>query len=244
MGRRSRSSPVGSWEAVRRSTTWWSSDRCAATSRRGRPSVARRWSYESLLPLMRAVETDRDFADSPIHGADGPLLLHRPFRLDGPADPPVAALLEAAHAFGLPDCPDLNVPEPYGICSSPYNQRDGKRLSTAVAYLDPARGRPNLTIQPETPGHEAGHRGFARRGRGGRLVRRARDRRGGRDRAGGRCLPLAATPAPVRGRAGRRGGTSGPDRSATGSTVSAATTRTTRSSTSPSRERPTSARTT
>ena len=108
------------------------------------------WSYEALLPLMRAVETDRDFADSPLHGADGPLVLHRPFRLDEPADPPVAALLEAAHAFGLPDCPDLNVPEPYGICSSPYNQRNGKRLSTAVAYLDPARGRHNLTIRPET----------------------------------------------------------------------------------------------
>lgn len=108
------------------------------------------WSYAALLPHMRAVETDSDFADSPLHGTDGPLVLHRPFRLDQPADPPVAALREAAHAFGLPDCPDLNVPEPYGICSSPYNQRNGKRLSTAVAYLDPARDRPNLTVEPES----------------------------------------------------------------------------------------------
>ena len=73
-----------------------------------------------------------------------------PFKLTDPADPPVAALREAAHAFGLPDCPDLNVPEPYGICASPYNRVDGKRQSTVVAYLDPARGRPNLEIRPET----------------------------------------------------------------------------------------------
>ena len=108
------------------------------------------WSYDALLPLMRAIETDRDFADSPIHGSSGPLVLHRPFRLDDPADPPVQALREAAHAFGLPDCPDLNVPEPYGICASPYNQVDGRRQSTVVAYLDPARGRPNLEIRSDT----------------------------------------------------------------------------------------------
>jgi choline dehydrogenase len=108
------------------------------------------WSYDALLPLMRAVESDPDFADSPIHGADGPLRLHRGFRLEDEADPPVVALREAAHAFGLPDCPDLNVPEPYGICASPYNRVDGRRLSTAQAWLDPARGRANLTIRADT----------------------------------------------------------------------------------------------
>ncbi len=110
----------------------------------------RAWSYDALLPVMMAVETDRDFADSPIHGASGPLILHRPFHLDDPADPPVAALREAAHAFGLPDCPDLNVPEPFGICASPYNQVAGRRQSVAVAWLDPARGRSNLDIRADT----------------------------------------------------------------------------------------------
>ena len=108
------------------------------------------WSYDAMLPVMRAIETDRDFADSPLHGSSGPLVLDRSFKLTDPADPPVAALREAAHAFGLPDCPDLNVPEPYGICASPYNRVDGKRQSTVVAYLNPARGRPNLEIRPET----------------------------------------------------------------------------------------------
>ena len=42
--------------------------------------------------------------------------------------------------MGLPKCPDLNVPEPYGVCASPYNIKDGKRQSTVVAYLNRARG--------------------------------------------------------------------------------------------------------
>lgn len=108
------------------------------------------WSYDALLPLMRAIETDADFADSPIHGTEGPLTLERAWKLDDPADPPVRALLEAAEDLGLPRCPDLNVPEPFGICASPYNIRDGVRQSTAVAYLDPARGRPNLEIRADT----------------------------------------------------------------------------------------------
>jgi choline dehydrogenase len=58
--------------------------------------------------------------------------------------------MEAAEALGLPRCDDLNVAEPYGICASPYNIRDGRRLSTAVAWLDPARGRANLEIRAET----------------------------------------------------------------------------------------------
>jgi choline dehydrogenase len=109
------------------------------------------WSYDALLPLMRAIESDPDFPDSPIHGSTGPLRLHRAFRLDAPADPPVAALLDAAQALRLPLCDDLNGPAPYGVCSSPYNlDEQGRRLSSATAYLDPARDRPNLTVLPGT----------------------------------------------------------------------------------------------
>ena len=117
-----------------------------AWSRYGGPS----WSYADLLPLMRAIEADPDFGDSPLHGADGPLRLHRAYHLDDPADPPVEALLRAAADLGLPRCDDLNVAEPFGVCASPYNVKDGRRQSTAVAYLDPARGRPNLTILADT----------------------------------------------------------------------------------------------
>jgi len=108
------------------------------------------WSYDALLPVMRAIETDPDFAGDPIHGGAGPLHLERSFKLDMPASPPTRALIEAAVDLGLPRCDDLNVPEPLGVCASPYNVRNGRRQSTAVAYLDQARERPNLTICPET----------------------------------------------------------------------------------------------
>ena len=108
------------------------------------------WSYDAQLPVMRALEADQDFPDSPLHGRDGPVWVQRQFTLDMPADPPVAGLIEAASDLGLPKCPDLNVPEPLGICASPYNVRDGRRAGVVTGYLDPARSRPNLEIRADT----------------------------------------------------------------------------------------------
>jgi len=111
------------------------------------------WSYEKCLPFMKRIESDQDFPDSPIHGKDGPLYVKRHFTLDMPASAPVKAFIESSYAMGLPKCPDLNVAEPYGVCASAYNIRDGKRQSTTVAYLDPVRHRPNLTILDEAQVH-------------------------------------------------------------------------------------------
>jgi choline dehydrogenase-like flavoprotein len=111
------------------------------------------WSYEKCLPVMKRIESDQDFPDSPIHGDSGPLYVKRHFTLDMPASAPVQAFLASAYSMGLPKCPDLNVAEPYGVCASPYNIKDGKRQSTVVAYLNSARNRPNLTILSEAPAH-------------------------------------------------------------------------------------------
>jgi len=111
------------------------------------------WTYERCLPFMKKIESDQDFPDSPIHGKDGPLYVKRHYTLDMTVSPPVRAFLDAAYSMGLPKCPDLNVPEPYGVCSSPYNIKNGKRQSTTIAYLNPARSRPNLTIIAEAAVH-------------------------------------------------------------------------------------------
>lgn len=108
------------------------------------------WGFDALLPSLRAIETDPDFADHPLHGDAGPIRLSRSYRLDDPADPPVRALLAAAADLGIPRCDDLNGPQPLGVCASPYSIVDGRRRSTVGAYLDPARDRPNLTIAPDT----------------------------------------------------------------------------------------------
>jgi choline dehydrogenase len=109
------------------------------------------WSYDTLLPVMKRIESDQDFPDHPLHGADGPLYLQRPWTLETPSSEPVTAFVERALSMGLPPCPDINVPDPLGVCPSPYNVRNGQRQSTAVAYLALARDRSNLTILDEAP---------------------------------------------------------------------------------------------
>lgn len=108
------------------------------------------WSYDALLPLMRSIEDDPDFGDEPIHGRGGPIRLHRPWWPDDASDPPVRALVDAITDLGLPRCDDPNVPEPLGLCASPYNLVDGHRQTVAAAYLDPARQRANLTVLSDT----------------------------------------------------------------------------------------------
>jgi choline dehydrogenase len=70
--------------------------------------------------------------------------------LEGPA----RAFIDRAQEMGLPLCPDLNVADPYGVCASPYNIKNGKRQSTTVAYLGLARGRPNLHVVAEALVHK------------------------------------------------------------------------------------------
>jgi choline dehydrogenase len=108
------------------------------------------WTYDAQLPVMRGLESDQDFPEPPLHGNSGPVWVQRQFTLDMPADPPVAGLIQAASDLGLPRCPDLNVPEPLGICASPYNVREGRRTGVVAGYLDPARSRPNLDIRADT----------------------------------------------------------------------------------------------
>ncbi len=105
------------------------------------------WSFDECLPILQRIETDSDYGGNDIHGEEGPLYVQRLFRVDDKdASAPVRAFIDRALSMGLPLCPDLNVPDPYGVCSSAYNVKDGVRQNTTVAYLDPARGRANLDI--------------------------------------------------------------------------------------------------
>src|SRR5439155_13309547 len=107
------------------------------------------WTYDDVLPVLKRIESDQDYPDSPIHGSDGPLYIKRPWMLHEATSEPVEAFIERSVDMGLPVCPDLNIADPFGVCASPYNIKDGKRQSTTVAYLEMARGRPNLTILSE-----------------------------------------------------------------------------------------------
>ncbi len=102
------------------------------------------WSGEELLPAMNRLETDLDYGDAPYHGNRGPITIYRPTLSQwGKVD---LAMLEAALEIGYPWNPDLNAPGSTGISSLPFNRTQDGRVSTNDGYLEPARGRDNLTI--------------------------------------------------------------------------------------------------
>jgi len=108
------------------------------------------WSWESILPVLRRLEHDDDYPDHPLHGQGGPLFMKRPASFET-LSPLPAALLEASAKLGIPPCPDTNVPNPTGVAIFPRTVKNGVRQSTTIAYLNPARSRPNLVIRSEAP---------------------------------------------------------------------------------------------
>ena len=96
------------------------------------------WGYEELLPVLRAIETDADFA-GPEHGADGPVPVSRIATDDLPPWP--RAFLDAAVAGGHRAVGDHNALGAVGVGPLPRNVSDGTRMSTALTHLAPARGR-------------------------------------------------------------------------------------------------------
>jgi choline dehydrogenase len=101
------------------------------------------WSYDRVLPAFRRLEADRDFGDRPHHGAHGPVPVGR-----SRAEHPLAAAFGAAAAeLGFPAEPDKNADGPPGYGPVPLNVADGVRVNTAMAYLSPRRGRPELTVR-------------------------------------------------------------------------------------------------
>ena len=92
--------------------------------------------------------------------------------------------------LGHPWCEDLNAPDAEGVCTYAINSRDGRRVSTNDAYLEPARGRPNLTILGGATVDKVLFEG--RRATG---VRVARGDSGARNFSGGRssCRPGRST---------------------------------------------------
>lgn len=75
-------------------------------------------------------------------------------RVRTPADdeltPFHAAFLDAAVSIGIPRSTDMNDPDELeGVDACPVNIADGTRWNTALAYLDPVRDHPNLTVLGE-----------------------------------------------------------------------------------------------
>ncbi|MGH8013353.1 MAG: GMC family oxidoreductase, partial [Candidatus Binataceae bacterium] len=102
------------------------------------------WSASDVLPAFIKLEDDREFGDKPYHGRGGPIPIYRAPRGHwGAVDHAVA---DAALDLGYGWSDDHNAPGSAGVSRYAINSRDGVRVSTNDAYLEPARGRSNLTI--------------------------------------------------------------------------------------------------
>ena len=103
------------------------------------------WQWDDVLPYFRRLERDLDFGHEPWHGDRGPIPVVR-FAPEEWA-PLQSEFVEACLALGYEDCPDHNAPDTTGVGPIPMNRIDLRRVSCTLAYLEPARKSPNLTVR-------------------------------------------------------------------------------------------------
>jgi choline dehydrogenase len=103
----------------------------------------RGWSYREVLPIFQDMESYQGDADDEFRGRGGPLKVSE----SNESGALYEALIKAAGQFGIGYTKDYNGASQDGIGMTQATIRKGRRMSTAFCYLDPARGRPNLTIQ-------------------------------------------------------------------------------------------------
>ena len=99
------------------------------------------WSSDDVLPYFKKAENQEHGADE-FHGADGPLYITDPTFKTELSD----RFIKAAEEIGLPRRTDFNGSEQEGAGYFQLTARNGRRCSTASAYLKPVKWRPNLTI--------------------------------------------------------------------------------------------------
>ena len=103
----------------------------------------RGWSYREVLPIFRDMESYQGEGDEEYRGRSGPLKVTE----SNESGPLYDALIKAAGEVGIHYTKDYNGAAQDGIGMTQTTIRGGRRMSTAYCYLDPVRGRPNLTIQ-------------------------------------------------------------------------------------------------
>jgi 4-pyridoxate dehydrogenase len=103
---------------------------------------ARGWSYADVLPYFKRGETWQA-GENAWRGGSGPLGTE----FAKTRDPLFDAWMEAGSAAGFPRNADYNGPQQEGFGRSQYTIRDGRRSSSARAYLRPARRRRNLHVE-------------------------------------------------------------------------------------------------
>jgi choline dehydrogenase len=106
------------------------------------------WSYDDVLPYFKKSE-DNEPGASPFRGVGGPVSV-RNYTSYTTASPAAEAFVAAGAELGFRGGPDWDFNIDAAEESTGFYQfsitRDGRRASTAVAYLNPILDRKNLTI--------------------------------------------------------------------------------------------------
>ncbi|QCM13031.1 alanine-phosphoribitol ligase [Agrobacterium tumefaciens] len=110
--------------------TWVSEDGCDG------------WSYRDILPYYKRAEDNQRFADD-YHSYGGPLGVSMPVS----ALPICDAYIRAGQELGIPYNHDFNGRQQAGVGFYQLTQRNRRRSSASLAYLNPIRHRKNLTIK-------------------------------------------------------------------------------------------------
>jgi choline dehydrogenase len=103
------------------------------------------WSFEHCLPYFKRAE-DCAHGDEEIRGRGGPLHIGR----SKANNPLVNAWLSAGVEAGYDQTPDMNGWQQEGMSVFESTIKNGRRFSTAQAYLHPIKRRTNLAIRKKS----------------------------------------------------------------------------------------------
>lgn len=99
------------------------------------------WSYEEVLPYFIQSEGNQQWG-APYHGVDGALSVGY-----AQINQPLAnVFVQACTETGIPEVTDYNGAEQVGASMLQFTIKDGKRQSTAAAFLKPVLHRKNLHV--------------------------------------------------------------------------------------------------
>ena len=99
------------------------------------------WSYDEVLPYFKRSE-DNERGEDEFHGTGGPMSVSDSRAMS----PLIETMIEASRLAGHELNPDFNGAVQDGVGRFQLTQRDGRRCSTAAAFLHPALERPNLEV--------------------------------------------------------------------------------------------------
>ncbi len=102
------------------------------------------WGFDEVAPYFRRMESN-PYSRHPGRGREGPLCVTDRAARD--RDPLSDGFVSACIEEGIPETPDYNVVSYEGVRYLEQSAYRGRRWSTAMAYLRPARRRANLVIE-------------------------------------------------------------------------------------------------